>query len=167
MGLFGSQPKQEPVAAPFEGDMFEEPFDALPSLPKAQDNTVIAKGITFTGTIRGEGTVQVEGRLEGEVDLKGTITVATTGTVQGPITADVVRVAGDVTGSITARDSLCLERTGCVHGDVATASLIVENGRLDGSSTMLTPPERPSEPDLSVDDLQFGENYDLDLNTGK
>lgn len=166
MGLFGSQPKQEPVAsAPFDGDMFEEPFDALPSLPKAQDNTIIAKGITFTGTIRGGGTVQVEGRLEGEVDLKGTITVATTGTVQGPITADVVRVAGDVTGSITARDSLCLERTGCVHGDVATASLIVENGRLDGSSTMLAAPERPREPEPSVDDLQFGENYDLDLDT--
>ena len=75
----------------------------------------------------------------------------------------MVRVAGDITGSITARESLCLERTGCVHGDVATASLIVENGRLDGSSTMLTAPERPKEPDLSVDDLQFGENYDLDL----
>ena len=102
-------------------------------------------------------------RVEGEVDLKGTLTVTTTGTVQGPITADVVRVAGDITGSITARESLCLERTGCVHGDVATASLIVENGRLDGSSTMLTAPERPKEPDLSVDDLQFGENYDLDL----
>ena len=164
MGLFGGQTKQEPVTSTsYEGDMFEEPFDALPTLPKAQDNTLIAKGITFTGTIHGEGVVRVEGRVEGEVDLKGTLTVTTTGTVQGPITADVVRVAGDITGSITARESLCLERTGCVHGDVATASLIVENGRLDGSSTMLTAPERPKEPDLSVDDLQFGENYDLDL----
>ena len=116
MGLFGGQTKQEPVTSTsYEGDMFEEPFDALPTLPKAQDNTVIAKGITFTGTIHGEGVVRVEGRVEGEVDLKG------------------------------------------------TASLIVENGRLDGSSTMLTAPERPKEPDLSVDDLQFGENYDLDL----
>ena len=64
MGLFGSQTKQEPVSAPaFE----EEPFDELPTLPKPQSTTVIAKGITFTGVIRGEGNVQIEGRLEGAV----------------------------------------------------------------------------------------------------
>lgn len=156
MGLFGTQPKQEPVSAPLYE---EEPFDELPTLPKAKNNTVIAQGITFTGTIRGEGSVQVEGRLEGEVDLKGSVVVAAGGMVQGPITADAVRVAGDVQGSITAREHLCLERTGGIHGDVTTASLIVENGRLDGSSTMLTPPERPYESDVVSQDLRFGDSY--------
>ena len=159
MGLFGTQPKQEPVSAPLYE---EEPFDELPTLPKAKNNTVIAQGITFTGTIRGEGNVQVEGRLEGEIDLKGGVVVAAGGMVQGPITADAVRVAGDVQGSITAREHLCLERTGGIHGDVTTASLIVENGRLDGSSTMLTPPERPYEPDVVSQDLRFGDSYHLD-----
>lgn len=156
MGLFGTQPKQEPVSAPLYE---EEPFDELPTLPKAKNNTVIAQGITFTGTIRGEGSVQVEGRLEGEIDLKGSVVVAAGGMVQGPITADAVRVAGDVQGSITAREHLCLERTGGIHGDVTTASLIVENGRLDGSSTMLTPPERPYESDVVSQDLRFGDSY--------
>lgn len=160
MGLFGVQTKQEPVeTVPFQDDMFEEPFDALPSLPKAQDNTVIAKGVTFTGTLQGEGSVQVEGRLEGEIDLKGTITIADSGYVKGPIAADVVRVAGEVHGSIIARENLCLERTGFIHGDVSTASLVVENGRLDGSSTMLAPPEPPKGGDTDIDasDLQFDE----------
>ncbi len=159
MGLFGTQPKQEPVSAPLYE---EEPFDELPTLPKAKNNTVIAQGITFTGTIRGEGSVQVEGRLEGEVDLKGSVVVAPSGMVKGPITADAVRVAGDVQGSITAREHLCLERTGGIHGDVTTASLIVENGRLDGSSTMLAPPERPYQPDVVSQDLRFGDSYHLD-----
>ena len=159
MGLFGTQPKQEPVSAPVYED---EPFDELPTLPKANENTVIAKGITFNGIIRGEGNVQIEGRLEGEVDLKGGVTVTTTGVVQGPITADTVRVAGRVDGSITARGHLCLERTGGIHGDVATASLIVENGHLDGSSTMLTPPERTEGPEITVQDLQFGDSYRLE-----
>lgn len=159
MGLFGSQTKQEPVSAPaFE----EEPFDELPTLPKPQSTTVIAKGITFTGVIRGEGNVQIEGRLEGEVDLMGSVTVANGGVVQGPVTADAVRVAGDLTGSVTAREHLCLERTGGIHGDVATASLVVENGRLDGSSTMLAPAEPPKAPEPPAGDLQFGENYHLD-----
>ena len=162
MGLFGTPPRQETVAPPaFEE---EEVFDELPPLPKAQ-STIIAQGITVTGVIRGEGTVLVEGRLEGEIDMKGGVTVAASGMVQGPITADAVRVAGDVQGNITAREHLCLERTGGIHGDVATASLIVENGRLEGSSSMLNPPpqSQPREPDISVQDLQLGAVYDLEL----
>lgn len=162
MGLFGPA-KQEPVSpAAFENDTFEEPFDSLPTLPKPHSNTIIAKGITVTGVIRGEGAVQVEGCIEGEIDLKGSVTVTTTGQVQGPVTADTIRIAGDVQGSVTAREHLCLERTGSIHGDISTASLVVENGHLDGSSTMLTPPERPQEPDLDVSDLQFGENYQVE-----
>ena len=161
MGLFGAQPKQEPITTtPFE----EEPFDEIPPLPKANNNTIIAQGITFTGMIRGEGNVQIEGRLEGEIDLNGGVTVAASGLVKGPIAADAVRVAGNVEGSITARDHLCLERTGGIHGDVATASLIVENGRLDGSSTMLAvaEPPRSRESDISVQDLQFGPDFELE-----
>lgn len=146
MGFFGGSSRPDPVeASSFDGEPFEDAFDSLPTLPKPQDNTVIAKGITFTGTIEGEGIVQVEGHLEGEIKLRGSVTITTTGEVVGPITADAVRVAGEVSGNITARDHLCLERTGGVHGDVTTASLIVENGRLDGSSKMLPPPERPRE----------------------
>lgn len=159
MGLFGTQPKQEPISAtPFE----EEPFDELPTLPKPQSTTVIAKGIKFTGVIRGEGNVQIEGELEGEIDLAGGVTIASGGTVQGPVTADAVRVAGDLMGSVTAREHLCLERTGSIHGDVATASLMVENGRLDGSSTMLPPAPSSHEPEVSATDLQFGDDYNLD-----
>ena len=166
MGFFGGQTRQDPATTPsFEEDTFEEAFDALPTLPQPQDNTVIAKGITFTGVIEGEGIVQIEGRLEGEIKLKGSVTVATTGEVQGPITADAVRVAGEVQGSITAREHLCLERTGSIHGDVSTCSLVVENGRLDGSSKMLVPPERPHEvqsAEINVSSLDF----DIPLDEG-
>ncbi|MEY8318925.1 polymer-forming cytoskeletal protein [Oscillospiraceae bacterium 50-58] len=166
MGFFGGQTRQDPVSTPsYEDETFEDAFDSLPTLPKPQDNTVIAKGITFTGVIEGDGIVQIEGRLEGEVRLKGSVTVTTTGEVQGPITADSVRVAGEVTGSITAREHLCLERTGSIHGDVSTCSLVVENGRLDGSSKMLIPQERPQEPqpaEVTVSSLDF----DIPLDEG-
>ena len=166
MGFFGGQTRQDPVSTPsYEDENFEDAFDSLPTLPKPQDNTVIAKGITFTGVIEGDGIVQIEGRLEGEVRLKGSVTVTTTGEVQGPIPADSVRVAGEVTGSITAREHLCLERTGSIHGDVSTCSLVVENGRLDGSSKMLVPPERPHEvqpAEINVSSLDF----DIPLDEG-
>lgn len=163
MGFFSGQTRQEPVASPsYEEEPFEDKFDSLPPLRKPQDNTVIAKGITFRGTLEGEGVVQIEGRLEGEIQLSGAVTVTTTGEVRGPILADSVRVAGEVTGSITARDNLCLERTGSIHGDVSTRSLVIENGRLDGSSKMLAIPEPAYDPDPSVPFLESTElNFDI------
>lgn len=159
MGFFGGQSRPDPVApSSFDDETFEDAFDSLPPLPKPQDNTIIAKGIIFNGTIQGEGIVQIEGQLEGEIRLKGSVTVTTTGSVKGPITADSVRIAGEVQGSITARDHLCLERTGSIHGDVSTSSLVVENGRLDGSSKMLAAPERPHEvqpSEVMTDSLDF------------
>lgn len=143
MGLFSSSPvKYETRPDPaFDGEgSFDEGFD--PPI-NVQPSTTIAQGMTLSGTLSGEGTVQVEGRLEGEVSLKGAITIATSGVVQGPITADIVRVAGNVQGSIIAREHLFLERTGEIHGDVSTASLVIENGRLDGRSTMLSEHDLP------------------------
>lgn len=164
MGFFGGQTRQEPMSVPpYEEDTFEDAFDSLPPLPKPQDNTIIAKGITFIGTVEGEGIVQIEGRVEGEIKLKGSVTVSTTGQVKGPITADSVRVAGEVQGSITARDNLCLERTGSIHGDVATCSLVIENGRLDGSSKMLAAPERPFVPEPPAPPAESAEpEFDAD-----
>ena len=143
MGLFSASPaKYEPRSDPaFEGEnSFDEGYDPPVNV---QPSTIIAQGMTFSGTLSGEGTVQVEGRLEGEVSLKGALTIATSGVIQGPVTADIVRVAGNVQGSIIAREHLFLERTGEIHGDVSTASLVIENGRLDGRSTMLSEHDLP------------------------
>lgn len=143
MGLFSTSPaKYEPRPdSAFEGeDSFDEGYDPPVNV---QPSTIIAQGMAFSGTLSGEGTVQVEGRLEGEVSLKGALTVATSGVIQGPVTADIVRVAGNVQGSIIAREHLFLERTGEIHGDVSTASLVIENGRLDGRSTMLSEHDLP------------------------
>lgn len=111
------------------------------TLPNRSESVLAVSPTTCPEKI--EGTVQVEGRLEGEVSLKGAITIATSGVIQGPVTADIVRVAGNVQGSIIAREHLFLERTGEIHGDVSTASLVIENGRLDGRSTMLSEHDLP------------------------
>ena len=139
----------------------EEHVESTPSLPpKSRSNTVIAEGITFSGNITGEGVVQVEGVVEGEIVLTGAVVVAASGLVRGPISADVVRVAGRIEGSVTARDHLRLEQTGQMEGDVATASLVVEDGgRLNGRSSMMKTPESDLGDVRPVDDLQFGDSF--------
>lgn len=163
MGLFSSSSAkmevrpEPPVAAPPE-----EQFEDLPSLPKPRASTVITDGVTITGRISGDGVIQVEGTVSGEIEVTGSVSVTATGLVKGPITADVVRIAGRVEGNVTARDHLRLEKTGEMEGDVATPSLVVEDGgRLNGRSTMLKPAKEEAAVGGPSDALQFGPDYRL------
>ena len=158
MGLFGSRAKPEPEIEQQMLPSQAEQYEDIPSLPTPRTSTVIAEGVTMAGKLYGEGVIQVEGAVEGEIDLKGAVIVTTTGCVHGPISADVIHVAGSVEGNVVARDHLRREKSGTLEGDAETVSLVVEDGgRLNGRTTMMkqdgTPKPRPKE------DLQFGRNY--------
>ena len=71
MGFFGMQKVDAPAEIPALPQ--EEPVSA--PAPAKTGSTVIAQGITFTGTLRGEGVVQVEGVVEGEFDMTGAVIV--------------------------------------------------------------------------------------------
>ena len=162
MGFFSSTQRSDaqlPIA--MEG---KPPQESLPP-PQKVVSALIAPGITFKGAIEGEGVVQVEGVVEGEFRMVGAVIVADTGLVRGPISADVVRVAGRVEGNVTAREHMRLEQSGTLVGDVATASLVVEDGGcLNGRSTMIKgPAPDPELADVTVtDDLQFGPGYNIE-----
>lgn len=160
MGLFGSRAKPEPEmethTLPAESEIYED----IPTLPTPRTSTVIAEGVTMTGKLSGEGVIQVEGTVEGEIELNGAVIVTTTGTVHGPIAADVIHVAGSVEGSVVARDHLRLEKTGTLDGDAETVSLVVEDGgRLNGRTSMVKAPSDGRPKPRPKDDLQFGPNY--------
>ena len=161
MGFFNSPKVEQQLPVALEGD---KPQESLPP-PQKVSSTLITQGVTIKGTVEGEGEVQVEGEVEGEFHMVGAVIVADTGLVRGPISADVVRVAGKVEGNVTAREHMRLEQTGTLIGDVATASLVVEDGgRLNGRSTMTNAPD--PDPELRdvrpVDDLQFGPDYPME-----
>ena len=160
MGFF-STPKTEQSPLALEG---ERPQESLPP-PQKISSTLITQGITIKGTVEGEGVVQVEGTVVGEFNMVGAIIVADSGLVKGPITADVVRVAGKVEGNVTAREHLRLENTGALIGDVTTASLVVEDGGcLNGRSTMIkaSETEEPREEARPVGELRFGPDYPME-----
>lgn len=162
MGFFGMQKVEPQVEAPVLPK--EEPGSA--PVPARAGSTVIAQGITFSGTLRGEGVVQVEGVVDGEFDMTGAVIVSESGLIRGPVTADVVRVAGRVDGNIHAREHMRLESSGSLEGDVTTASLVVEDGGiLNGRCTTLKPqPALESELERiqGPDALEFGPGFELD-----
>lgn len=163
MGLFGSKARDIEVETTTVEK--EEQYDEVPSLPSPLTSTVIATGVTVSGTMEGEGVIQVEGTVKGEINLKGAVIIATTGMVQGPVTADVIQVGGCIEGNCVARDHVCLEKTGSLEGDVTTLSLVVQDGgRLNGRSNMVREiPAAPARVEKAPEpELQFGPNYKSD-----
>ena len=161
MGFFSTSKAEQQAPIALEGERHQE---SLPP-PQKVSSTLITQGITLKGTVEGEGVVQVEGAVVGEINMVGAVIVADTGMVKGPITADVVRVAGKVEGNVTAREHMRLEHTGILTGDVSTASLVVEDGGcLNGRSTMTRAPEPEGEllDARPADDLRFGPGYSVE-----
>ena len=153
---FWKQAKADVDVEPVEIDT-QEQYDELPSLPTPLSSTVIATGVTMSGTLRGEGVIQLEGIVEGEIDLKGAVIVTPTGHIKGPVAADTVHIAGCIMGDVMARDHMRLEKTGSLEGDVTTVSLVVEDGgHLNGRSNMLKGEKAPGAP---ANNLKFGSNY--------
>ena len=153
---FWKQAKADVDVEPVEIDT-QEQYDELPSLPTPLSSTVIATGVTMSGTLRGEGVIQVEGIVEGEIDLKGAVIVTPTGHIKGPVAADTVHIAGCIMGDVMARDHMRLEKTGSLEGDVTTVSLVVEDGgHLNGRSNMLKGEKAPGAP---ANNLNFGTNH--------
>ena len=134
MGFFGMQKVEQPQAE-VPALPKEEPASA--PAPSRAGSTVIAQGITFTGTL-----------------------------IRGPVAADVVRVAGRVEGNVSAREHMRLESSGSLDGDVKTASLVVEDGGILNGRCTTVKPQTALEPELSAvrssQSLEFGPGFELD-----
>lgn len=134
----------------------------------SQAKTIIASGVTVSGTLEGDGIIQVDGVVKGQIILDGKVIVTATGSIEGPITADLIQVAGSVRGNCVARERMHLERTGSLEGDVTTTSLIVESGgQLNGRSNMALEIAAGAAAALTApaEELQFGPNYKMEEET--
>ena len=105
-----------------------------PTLPAAEQPvfSVIGADIVVTGNIEASVDFHIDGRVEGDVRCK-TLILGEASTITGNVSADRVRAAGAVTGSIETND-LAVEASARVSGDVLYERIKVTNGaQIDGS----------------------------------
>ncbi len=112
---------------------------------KSSVPSIISADLRINGDLICSGDVQVDGWVEGDIQSRN-IVIGEGATVQGGLQAETVRVCGVVNGQIKA-DSVVLEKTARVTGDVLHKSLAMEQGaslegmckRLDSSATIAPP----------------------------
>jgi len=113
--------------------------------------SIISADLRINGDLICSGDVQVDGWVEGDIQSRN-IVIGEAATVQGGLQAETVRVCGVVNGQIKA-DSVVLEKTARVTGDVLHKSLAMEQGaslegmckRLESSTKISAPSLKPSE----------------------
>ena len=90
--------------------------------------SVLTESLTITGRVAGDGDLEVRGHLEGEVDLRGELTLAQGSTVRANVAATRVVVRGALVGDTRATESIVLEATARVVGDLAAPRITIALG---------------------------------------
>ena len=95
--------------------------------------SVIAAGTELRGRLTADADLHFAGRLIGEIAIQGELTVAAGASVEGPLRACTVTVAGGVHGPVLGEERVEILRGGSVAGDSTSACVVLgEGSELDG-----------------------------------
>jgi cytoskeletal protein CcmA (bactofilin family) len=138
MGIFGRDDRNKQPRPVPSSSAKRQPAAAQ---PQGAGITVIAADSVIEGTISGAGDIQIEGELRGKVDSTGAVRVASQGKVAGSLAARTVVVAGSVHGDILAGETIELDVSSTVEGDMTAPRIrVAEGATFDGQVHMKSPP---------------------------
>jgi cytoskeletal protein CcmA (bactofilin family) len=91
----------------------------------------------FTGKLAFSGVVHLDGSFKGEIISRGTLVVGSDSVVHAEIHSNVLKIAGEVRGDLTATERIELYPPAKVYGNIRTPSLVVEDGVIfEGTCSM-------------------------------
>ena len=100
-------------------------------------NALLGKGSEFDGKLTFEGTVRIDGTFSGEIFTEDTLIVGEGASVTAQIEAGTLIVYGDIEGDVRTKKLLELHAPARLHGNVETASLVIDQGvTFEGSCRM-------------------------------
>jgi cytoskeletal protein CcmA (bactofilin family) len=95
----------------------------------------------FTGKLAFSGVVHLDGSFQGEIISRGTLIVGRESVVRAQIYSNVLKIAGEVRGDLTATEKIELYPPAKVYGTIKTPSLIIEEGVIfEGTCSMSSVP---------------------------
>ncbi|MFZ1741781.1 MAG: polymer-forming cytoskeletal protein [Pontixanthobacter sp.] len=88
--------------------------------------SVIGSDVTIRGDVTASTELHVDGRIDGDITC-ASLVQGESSVLAGAVQAESARLAGTLTGSITARELVIL-KTAKIHGDVHYDALTIEQG---------------------------------------
>ncbi len=100
-----------------------------PVAPAVSDGySVIDAHLSIQGDIATDGTVRVDGRIDGTLHRADTLIIGAGGAVIGNIEAREVVVGGELSGDLSVRGRVEIQKTATVRGDIRAAAVGLEEG---------------------------------------
>lgn len=113
---------------------------------KVEISTIISKGSKIEGTLTIKGGIRVDGTVEGTLKTDGFLHIGKTGHAKAEVQARECLIHGKVEGDIVIQESLELESTALITGNIHARVLRVHEGAvLNGNCSMGENPVRLQE----------------------
>jgi cytoskeletal protein CcmA (bactofilin family) len=88
--------------------------------------------------------VTIGGKFRGAISTKDVLIVGENAVIEAEVMCGAATIAGEVTGNVVATDSVALQSTARVKGDITSPALSVDRGAMfDGAARMATRGKKP------------------------
>jgi len=94
----------------------------------SNDTTVIGADTHIKGDVTFQKTVRVVGTLEGSISGEGELQVAKGAACKAQVDSSKVVIDGIVEGNVVARETVQLNATGVVKGDIVAGKMVMAEG---------------------------------------
>lgn len=100
-------------------------------------HNALAFGSLIKGEIMTDNDIRIDGTVEGDINCKGKVIIGPKGKIIGNIICATAEIMGYLSGNLKAIDTLTLQATGNIQGNISTEILIIEpNAIFCGSCIM-------------------------------
>ncbi|MEM9415845.1 MAG: polymer-forming cytoskeletal protein [Planctomycetota bacterium] len=97
-------------------------------MAEASETTVVGADSHFKGELSFESTAKIVGRFDGTITGKGELQVSKNAKCMADVKAGAVAVDGRVEGNVNVSDTVKLNSSGVVKGDITAAKMVVVEG---------------------------------------
>ncbi|MCC6682288.1 MAG: polymer-forming cytoskeletal protein [Phycisphaeraceae bacterium] len=92
------------------------------------ETTVVGADSHFKGELTFERTAKIIGRFDGKISGNGILNVAPNAQCKADVTASGVQVDGNIEGNVACKDTVKLNGSGVVRGDITAAKMVMAEG---------------------------------------
>lgn len=92
------------------------------------ESTIVGADSHFKGELSFERTAKINGKFDGTITGKGELQVSQNALCKADVQAGAVAVDGRVEGNVKAGDTVKLNGSGVVKGDITAAKMVMQEG---------------------------------------
>ena len=97
-------------------------------MAESGDMTVVGADSHFKGELIFERTAKINGKFDGKITGKGELQVSQNAMCKADVDAAGVQVDGTIEGNLLVKDTVKLNSSGVVRGDITAAKMVMTEG---------------------------------------